>query len=197
MKRELPLTTAALASLAAILVVAVVGYFGLVWPAQRELTRLQSALTAASAQAAGAAVTALPISDVERASWQTVETRVRERFIPSEEQYRLLVEVAQTARASGLAVSDVQLEGAATAPTGQAGQLPVIALPLTPPPNLAINPGVIRLSAQHRYRALIDFLDRLGTANTYVALQAIDVRRVGDLLQSDIRLVSLRWVQTP
>ena len=93
MKRELPLTTAALVSLAAILVVAVAGYFGLVWPARRELTRLQSQLTAASAEANGAGVTALPISDVERASWQSVETRVRERFIPSEEQYRLLHEL--------------------------------------------------------------------------------------------------------
>lgn len=195
MMRQLPLTRAALVSLAAVLVVAVGGYFGLVWPARRELVRLQSQLTAMSAQAAGAAPTVLPVTDVERASWQNVETRVRERFIVPDDQFRLLVDIAQLARATGMAVTEIQLEGAVSAQPGQAGPLPTIALPLTPPSNLAVNPGVIRLTARHGYRALVDFLDRLGTGNTYVAVQALDVRRVDNVLQSDIRLVSLRWVQ--
>ena len=193
MTRQLPLTPAALGSLGAVLVVALGGYFGLAWPAGREVGRLEAQLSTLSAQAAGAAQSPPPVTDVERASWQTVEARVRDRFIAPDDQYELLVGLAQLARASGMAVQDIQLEGAtAGAPAAPTG---VFAVPV--PATLATNPGVIKLTVRHQYRALVDFLDRLATGNTYVAVQALDVRRVGNLLQSDIRLVSFRWVQAP
>lgn len=192
MTRQLPLTPAALGSLGAVLVVAIGGYFGLVWPVGREVSRLETQLAAMSAQAAGSAESPPPVTDVERASWQTMEARVRERFLVPDDQYELLVDIAQLARASGMAVQDIQLEGAepgAAVPTATFG--------LQVPPTLVLNPGVIKLSVRHQYRALVDFLDRLGTGNTYVAVQSLDVRRGGNLLQTDIRLVSFRWAQAP
>jgi hypothetical protein len=41
----------------------------------------------------------------------------------------------------------------------------------------------------------VTFLERVRSGNAYVALQALDVRRVDTHLESDIRLVSLRWVE--
>jgi hypothetical protein len=136
-----------------------------------------------------------PVTDVERASWQTVEQRVRERFIVPDDQWQLLVAIAQLARESGLAVQDIQLEGGAPVPGATTVAPTSFALPV--PPTLALNPGVIRLTVSHQYRALVAFLDRLATADTYVAVQTMDVRRVEGLLQTDIRLVSFRWVQAP
>ena len=112
-----------------------------------------------------------------------------------DDQRELMVDLAQLARASGMLVVDVQLEGLTPGATAEATPAPSLAIPA--PPTLASNPGVIRLTVRHQYRALIDFLDRLATGNTYVAVQALDVRRVENLLQSDIRLVSFRWVATP
>ena len=178
--RQLPLTNAAIGSLAGVLLVAAGGYFGLVWPAGREVGRLKTQLAALSAQAAGAAQAAQPVTDVERASWQIVETQIRERFITPDDQYELLVEIAQLARASGMAVLDIQLEGAATA-ADPAAVTPTVTVasgpfPLALPPGLALNPGVIKLTARHQYRALVDFLDRLATGNRYVAVQGLAAR---------------------
>jgi hypothetical protein len=195
MTRQLPLTPAALGALAGVFVVAVGGYFGLVWPAGRDVRQLQTQLSALSAQAAGAAQAPAPVTDVERASWQTVEERVRERFVVPDDQRELMVDLAQLARASGMLVIDMQLEGLTPGATAEATPAPSFAIPA--PPTLASNPGVIRLTVRHQYRALIDFLDQLATGNTYVAVQALDVRRVENLLQSDIRLVSFRWVAAP
>ena len=199
MKRELPLTRAALGALASVLIVAIGGYFALVRPAGRDVTRLETQLRTLNAQVRGVAPGTGPVTDIERASWQQVEAQLRDRYIGPEDQFEVLVELAQLARASGMLVADVQLEGAANAatpqPAGSAAPGATFALPL--PAGLTPNPGVIRLSVRHQYRALVDFLDRLPTTNTYVAVQGVDVRRVNDVLHSDIRLVSFRWVQAP
>ena len=196
MTRQLPLTPAALGSLAAVFVVAVGGYFGLVWPAARDVSRLQTQLTALSAQAAGAAQAPAPVTDVERASWQAAEQGVRKRFIVPDDQRGLMVDLAQFARSSGMAVLDLQLEGLKPGATTPAAT-PTSSFAMPVPPTLAPNPGVIRLSVRHQYRALIDFLDRVATGDTYVAVQSLDVRRVENLLQSEIRIVSFRWVPAP
>lgn len=195
MKRELPLTRAALASLGLVVLVAIGGYFGLMWPPARTVAELETQLAGLSAQAAGLAAAPAPVTDVERASWKDVEQRVHARFIVPENQYALLVDLAQLARESGMAVEDVQLEGGPGAAGAPAAPGAAFAVPL--PPTLALNPGVIRLSVRHQHRALVTFLDRLATADTYVAVQQLDVRRVENLLQSDIRLVSFRWGQAP
>jgi hypothetical protein len=195
MKRQLPLTPAALGSLAVVVLVAIGGYFGLLWTPSREVARLEEQLVSLGAQASAASQAPPPVTDVERASWQTVEQRVRERFIVPDDQWQLLVAIAQLARESGLAVQDIQLEGGAPVPGATTVAPTSFALPV--PPTLALNPGVIRLTVSHQYRALVAFLDRLATADTYVAVQTMDVRRVEGLLQTDIRLVSFRWVQAP
>jgi hypothetical protein len=48
---------------------------------------------------------------------------------------------------------------------------------------------------RHGYRELVDFLDRVGRGNTYVAVQSLDVRRLDRDLESEIRLVSFRWME--
>jgi hypothetical protein len=189
---QLPLTRAAIGALAGLVLTAIGGYAGLVWPMSREVSRLEEELQALSRQATAASTSVSPVTDIERASWQQIEGRVRDRFVMPDDQFELLVEMAQLARASGMLVVDAQLEGApGPAPTASA----TFAVP--PPPTLAPNPGVIRLSVRHQYPALVDFLDRLATTTTYVAVQGVDVRRVDNLLHSEIRLVSFRWAQTP
>jgi hypothetical protein len=165
------------------------------WTPSRQVTQLEDQLAALAAQAASLNAAPPPVTDVERASWREVEQRVRDRFLMPEDQYELLVDLAQLARESGMAVQDIQLEGGAPMPGAATAAPTSFALPV--PPTLALNPGVIRLTVRHQYRALVAFLDRLATANTYVAVQNMDVRRVDGLLQSDIRLVSFRWVQAP
>lgn len=211
--RQLPLTIPALAAIGVVLVLAVAGYFAVVAPKRREIARLEQQLKTVTAQAAAVA-NLTPITEDERARWRTIEKQVRDRFVAPEDQFRVLVESGQLARSLGLTVVDLQLQGAGVAPISAAPPAgpatAVVVSPLTPatpaalevaplmfpmPANLAANPRVVRLVARHAFRDLVAFLDRIGTGNSYLALQALDVRRVGGHLESDIRLASLRWVQ--
>lgn len=193
MTRQLPLTVGALVAIAVTFVIAAGGYFGMVAPRRREIARLEAQLSVALEQTAAAAAV-VPITEAERAQWREVDARVRERFVSPEDQLRLVLEVGQVARAAGLTVTDLRLEnvggGTATAP----GVAEVVTLPSAAPPNFSVNSGVLSLSARHAYHNLIDFLDRVIKGNRYVALQSLDVRRVEDHLESDIRLASLRWM---
>lgn len=186
MTPELPLTKGALATVALLFVIALGGYFGLVAPARREVVRLEAQVNTVSAKLAGATASAVPISPTERASWRQIEGRLQERFVIPEDQLRALAEAVDHARAAGLVVTDVEIQ------SGAAPGQPVAA-PFVVPANLALNPGIIRLSARHRYAELVDFLDRMDGGIMYVAVEALDVRRADDYLQSEIRLMSLRW----
>lgn len=189
MTRQLPLTVGALAAIAVMVVVTLGVYVGMVAPRVREIARLEAQWNATRTQTVDAAAGA-PITDAERARWRDIEALVRGRFVVPEDQLRVLVEVGQVARATGMSVTDLRLEGDTPAGAAQA-----VVLPSAVPPDLAVNPAVIRLIARHRYHDLVDFLDRVGRGTTYVALQSLDVSRVGDHLESDIRLASLRWAK--
>ena len=194
MIKPLPVTTAALVAVAVVLVIAVGGYEGLVASKRLAIAQLESQLDAASRLAT--AVPAPPVSDAERASWQEIETHVRERFVAPDDQLRLLVQMARLARATGLTVTGLQLQdpaGAQPSATGKTEQ--VVTLPFAMPANTTVNPGIISLTARHGYRDLIDFLDRVGHNNPYLAVQSLDASRVDNSLESDIRLISLRWTK--
>ena len=200
MKDKLPLTPAALAALGVLLLVIVGGYFGVIAPRRAAVARLETQLRA-EATAAASPVSEAPISDAERASWQATETQVRARFVSPEDQHRTLVEVGQLARSTGLRVRELLLQDENAAPVNaQPGTLapaaaPTVALPFAVPPQLMPNSGSIRIVARHRYRDLIDFLDRVGHGNAYVAVRSLDVRRIDQYLESEITLVSFRWME--
>ncbi len=116
-----------------------------------------------------------------------------------ENQYRLLVDTGQLARSIGLRVTELQLQtpGVAPGPGSPAPATPqaVASLIFPVPPNLAVNPAVVRLAVRASYRDLVTLLDRIRSGNAYVALQSLDLHRVDNHLESDIRLASLRWVE--
>ena len=194
MIEKLPVTPAAAIAVALVCVIAIGGYFGLVAPQRRAIAQLERQLKAAERSSAGVA-SEPPISDAERAAWVRVDTDVRQRFVTPEDQHRTLVEVGQLARATGMNVRELLLQNVGANPAAPATPAPAMTLPFPMSPKLAVNPGVIRLVARHRYPDLIDFLDRVGHGNTYVAVQSLDTRRVEGYLESEIKLVSLRWTE--
>jgi hypothetical protein len=191
-REQLPLTGGALAAIAIVLAITVGGYLGVVAPRAREVARLQAQLSSTLTRTPGAGPVE-PVTDAERARWREVDALVRARFVPPDDQLRVVLDVGRIARAAAVNVTDLRLENAAPGPTGGGGPAQDVILPSGVPSTLAINPGIISLSARHRYSELIDFLDRLARGNRYVAVQSLDVRRVEDHLESEIRLASLRW----
>lgn len=181
MTRELPLTTGALAAVGIALATAVGGYVGLVAPKAREIAQLESQLRTGSTTVPPPSAPAVSIGETERRLWRELETRVRARFVAPSDQLRALDDVSQIASRAGLSLTAVAIQN------------PQVLRPLTTPGSLAVNPGSIRLTARHRYAELVDFLERVRRGRTYVAVESLDVRRVDDHLESEIRLISLRW----
>lgn len=191
---KLPVTPAAAIAVALVLVVAIGGYFGVVAPKRRTIAQLEQQLKAAE-RSSSAVASALPISDAERVAWARVDADVRQRFVNPEDQRRALVEVGQLARSTGMNVRELLLQNAGAPPGAPATPGPAATLPFPMPPKMAVNPGVIRIVARHRYLDLINFLDRVGGGNTYVMVQSLDTRRVEDSLESEVKLVSFRWTE--
>ncbi|MDO8678133.1 MAG: hypothetical protein Q7R30_06170 [Acidobacteriota bacterium] len=179
-----PLTRGALAAVAALIVTGLGAYFGLVAPKAREIARLEPQVNAVAQPFDPPPVSAVSIGDTERGLWDELQMRVRARFVAAEDQPRALGEATALARAAGLDVTAIALEPAQ--PQAQA--------PFAPPP-LAANVVTIRLTARHRFADLIDFLDDLHHAKIYVVVASLDVKRAGGELESEIRLLSMRWQQ--
>ena len=178
---RLPLTNRAVTALA-IALVAMVASLGVAISKAREIGRLEVEVARASAQLRTPAASAVvSIGETERELWRELEARVRTRFVPPADQLRALDEVSEVASDSGMTL------------TGVAIQNPQLLKTLATPGNLSVNPGTIRLTARHDYEALVDFLDRVRTGKTYVVVESLDVQRVDDHLESEIRLISLRW----
>lgn len=181
MTRELPLTRRALAAVGIALATGVGGYVTLIMPKAREIAQLESQLRLASAALPAATAPAAVIGDTERQLWRALEARLRARFVAPSDQVRALDEVGRMASDAGLRLMAVTIQNAQ------------VLRPLTTPGSLAVNPGSIRLTARHRYAELVDFLEALRHGQTYLVLESLDVRRVDDHLESEIRLISLRW----
>jgi hypothetical protein len=183
MKRALPLTYAALTALGTALAVAIGGYFVLVAPNAREIAKLESQLQRVSAPIAPPPASTVPIGETERQLWAALEARVRARFVAPEDQLRALEEVTDMARDAGMTL------------TGVAIQSPQAQRSLATQGNLAVNPGTIKLTVRHRYPDLVEFFDRIRRGRTYLAVESLNVRRIDDRVESEIGLISLRWVQ--
>lgn len=180
MTRELPLTPRALAAVGIALATGVVGYLTLVAPKALAVAQLESQLRLA-AGAVPVVTAAAAIGDTERQLWRELEARLRVRFAEPSDQLRALDEVGRLASDAGLSLTAVAIQD------------PQTLRPLTTPGSLAVNPGSIRLTARHRYAELVGFLEALRHARTYVVVESLDVRRVDDHLESEIRLISLQW----
>jgi hypothetical protein len=183
MTRELPLTKGALAAVGIALATGVLGYVILIVPKTREIAQLESQLKLASLAVPAATAPAVAIGSTERELWRELEARVRARFIAPSDQLHALDEVGRMASDAGLRLTAVTIQN------------PEALRPLATPERLAVNPGSIKITARHRFAELIAFLESLRQAQTYVVLEALDVRRVDDRLESEIRLISLRWEQ--
>ena len=181
---RLPLTKGAFIAIAVLLVTAIGGYSSLVAPKARDIAQLESRLKTLPTPGAPPAASTVSISQTERALWSELEDRLRVRFVAPYDQLRVLGEMTELARATGLDLTALEIQD----PQAQGSQRP-----FTTPGELAVNPGTIKLTARHRYPALVEFLDRVRRGRTYVAVESLDVRRVDDHLESEIRLVSLRW----
>ena len=182
--RQLPVTKGAFAAVALVLVTGIGGYFALVAPKARAIAQLDLQLKTAPVPTEPPVMSTVSISDAERSLWSELETRVHARFVAPDDQLRALGEVMEQARATGLTVSELGIVNA---------QAQAVQSPLTSSANLTVNPGVIRLTARHRYPELVAFLDGIRRGRRYVAVQGLTVRRVDDHLESEILLVSLRW----
>jgi hypothetical protein len=181
MTRELPLTTRALAAVGIALATGVVGYLTLVAPKAREVAQLESQLHLGAGAGPVVTAPAVAIGETERQLWRELEARLRARFVEPSDQLRALDEVGRMASDAGLSLTGVTIQN------------PQTLRPLTTPGSLAVNPGSIRLTARHRYVELVDFLGAVRHGRTYVVLESLDVRRVDDHLESEIRLISLQW----
>ncbi len=172
----------------------------------RDLRALGTELARERALDAGAAdpVAVPPVSEEERELWRQLEERLRRRFPAEADLPRAVGTVADWARAAGLELVDLEIQGpgrsAATAPAAPAAPAPGPSGPPAPgrplpalPPELAPNPSRFTLVARHRYRDLVTFVDGLGRLPVYVALEALEVRRADDRLTSELTFASLRW----
>ena len=181
MTRELPLTRGALAAVGIALATGVLGYVILIVPKAREIAQLESQLKLASAAVPAATAPAVAIGSTERELWRELEARVRARFVAPSDQVHALDEVGRMASDAGLRLTAMTIQD------------PHVLRPLPTPERLAVNPGSIKITARHRFVELIDFLEALRHGQTYVMLESLDVRRVDNQLESEIRLISLRW----
>ncbi len=188
MRPELPLTTSASAVVALTVVVALAGYAAVVLPMRREVARLDAQAKTVLARSAPVAVPIAPISDEERDLWRELESRLRTRFVATEDQLRAVAEVVELASAAGLSVRGLELQVRPASAAPQAAS-PVFEMP----GGFSVNPGTIRLTAYHGYGHLLDFLDRMHRATRYVTVESLDLRRTGDRLESDTRFVTVRW----
>lgn len=186
------------AAASAIVAIGVVAYFGLVAPKAREIDVLKAQVRQQQARASQRPpVPPVTISDEERRLWAVLEQRLRERYPSEQELPKALAAVAELARSAGMTPIGLEIVGAAAGPRGSTPGAPgPVTGQFSTPPELVANGPTIRLVAgSHRYRDLVRFVDRLGTAPISVAVRALDVKRTDDQLTTEILLTSFRWAR--
>lgn len=184
-----PLALRALAAVGLVALVGVGGYFVLLAPQLSEVKSLRAQL--AQRVDAGRVwqpvPSVSPITEVERQLWDELEKRLRERYSREPELPKAVSMIGNFARSSGMVLVSLELHardpGPATSPPSTA--------PL--PPELVVNPSTIKLVAHHRYRDLVEFLERVHRAPVYLAVQSLEVRRVENRLSTEASFASLRW----
>ncbi|MBI4610642.1 MAG: hypothetical protein HY726_16725 [Candidatus Rokubacteria bacterium] len=184
---------------AALALVGVGGYAGLVAPKDREIRTLKAQLLRegsgppALVQSSQAVP---PIAEEERKLWRQLEARLRQRFPGEKDLPGALEAVAELARSARMELSTLQLQtptakpsGPPAGPPGGAPSQP--AFQVSPP--LALSPSVIKLTAFHRYRDLVQFLEGLDRLRVFVTVESLEVKREESRLSTEMTLRTLRW----
>ena len=189
-----PLTPGAAVTLGALVLVVATAVLA-VLAAEREVGSLRARLAeeAAAVRSLGGAPGAAAITDTERALWTALEGRLRSRYPSEAEAPRAAGLVADLARSSGMEIVSVEVHVPPTAAP------PAAPSPSAPPPTpqpaeeLDANPASIKLSVQHRYGSLVEFLEGLPGLPVYVTVQSLEVKRLDDQLMTEMSLGLLRW----
>ena len=179
----------------ALVLIGVGGYAGLVTPKNREIKNLKAQLLREEQELAvprQPPKPVPPITEEERKLWAQLEARLRERF-PAEKTLPVALEaVADLARESRMELTALNLQ----TPVVKAGRVSSGA-PTPPairvPPPLTLSPTLITLTAVHRYRDLIQFLDGLDRLPVAVAVESLEVKREENRLRTEMTLRTLRW----
>lgn len=167
------------------------GYAGLVAPKQREITNIKAQLAREEAAGRQPAQQVPPITEEERRLWGQLEARLRERFPADKALPRALGAVADLARSARMELIVLHLEPPARKSTGTS---PGAASPpvLVPPP-LTLSSTSIKLTALHRYRDLVQFLEDLDRLPVAVVMESLEVKRVETRLSTEMTLRMLSW----
>jgi Tfp pilus assembly protein PilO len=176
--------------------VGVGGYAGLVMPRLREVRTLKAQLTRQEPDPGLAAPRFPPITEEERKLWAELEARLRKRFPEEKDLPGALEAVADLARSARMQLVTLNLQNPPAkpppgGPSAPGGTPPSPAFSVQPP--LSLSPTTIKLTAFHRYRDLVQFLDGLPRLPVAVAVESIETRRVDDRLSTEMTLRTLRW----
>jgi hypothetical protein len=198
---------------AALALVGAGGYLGLVAPKNREITTLKAQLARQEPEPSPGREPIPPIGEEERKLWGQLESRLHGRFPAEKDLPGALKAVGELARSAHMELLALSLQGPALKSSrapGGAGTIAVAtpsgvtragaANPAAPglsalrvPPPLAASPTVIKLTALHRYRDLVQFLEGLDRLPVAVAVESLEVRRVENRLSTEITLRPLQW----
>lgn len=191
-----PLSLRAVAALALVLAVMAGGYFGLLAPKLRETQSLRSQLATMRRSPPAPAPAEAPITPAERELWKELEERLRGRYPREADLPRVTAMVASLARSAGVELLTLEIDTSAGQPTvGLAAAAAATPPPFRPPPELAVNPSTVKVVMKHRYRDLVEFVDRLPEAPVYVAVKSLEIKRIDNHLMTEAVFASLRWAK--
>lgn len=181
---RLPISLRALVTIGLVVLLGAGGYFGLLAPKLREVGALKAQLIreVGAARTPPPLLSVSPITQSERELWGEMERRFRGRYPAEAELPKALGLVASLARSSGMEISSLEIQAPQTGPSL-----------FRPPPEFGMNPSTIKLAVRHRYRDLVEFLERLGPAPIYVAVHSLEVKRVENRLTTELLFASFRW----
>jgi len=174
------------------------GYAGLVAPKNREIKALRAQLLreeSASSVLIQPAAPGPPITEEERKLWGQLEARLRQRFPGEKDLPAALEAVADLARSARMELISLQLQTPAVKTGGPpAGAAAAPSAPsLRVPPPLTLGPTFIKLTAAHRYRDLVQFLEGLDRLPVFVAVESLEVKREENRLSTEMTIRTLRW----
>ena len=170
------------------------GYAGLVMPKLREINTLKTQLMRQEPEPALSEPRLAPISEEERKLWEQLEARLRKRYPEEKDLPGALEAVADLARSARMQLVALNLQSpVAKTPSGGGASGAPPPPPFQVQPPLSVGPTTIKVTAAHRYRDLVQFLDGLGRLPVAVAVESIEVKRVGETLSTEMTLRTLKW----
>lgn len=191
---RLPLNARAAVAVGLVVLLGAGGYLGILTPKLRELRTLKDQLAreVEAVRSLPPVPSVPPITEAERKLWAELEDRLRERY-PTEPALPEAVGVVATlARSSGLELVDLEIQPPQPVLPAEPGKAPSPPA-VQPPSGFAVNPSTVKLVARHRYRDLVEFLERLSRGPIYLAARSLEVKRVENQLTTEASFDTLRW----